>query len=320
MKKKIFVNGVIHPLVIQELEKEHEILFLPQNPSEQSAFISSIASEISVVLSGTSQPAVDKVFIDQFPNLKLIASFGVGYDHIDVVYAASKGILVSHTPDVLTDEVADLAIGLTLCVLRQLPQADRFVRDGLWETQKFPLSFSLRNRKVGIVGLGRIGAAIAKRFEAFGIEIAYHNRTKRPDVPYKYYETVKALAEACNLLVVAAPGGTETHHLINEDILKALGASGILINIARGSVVDENALIKALANKTIASAGLDVFTKEPHVPLALRDMKHIVLFPHIASASVETRDEMAKLVVNNVFVWEKTGKALTPTPETKHLN
>lgn len=320
MKTHIIMSGKIHPRIIEMLQDDCELHQLPADPAQRGGFPAETISRISVLLSGAGGPAVDKAIIDSFPALKLIANFGVGYDHIDALYAASKGVIVTNTPDVLTDEVADLAIGLTLSVIRQLPQADRFLREGKWdEGLKFPFSYSLRGRKVGIVGLGRIGSAIAHRFSAFDCEVAYFSRSAKPGISYRYCSTIKELAETCDLLVVATSGGAETRHLINADILKALGKEGILINIARGSVIDEDALITALQNKVIASAGLDVFTNEPHVPQALKDMEHVVLLPHIGSASAKTRNEMAELVANNVLTWLQTGKVLTSTPETKAL-
>jgi lactate dehydrogenase-like 2-hydroxyacid dehydrogenase len=212
--------------------------------------------------------------------------------------------------------VADLTLGLLLATLRKIPQADRYLRDGKWLKASFPLSATLRERKVGIVGLGRIGKAIAKRLSGFDVSIAYHGRTQQDDVAYPYYPTVTGLAEACDVLIVITPGGASTKHLINAEVLKALGSNGVLINVARGTVVDEQALIEALKSGTILSAGLDVYEDEPRVPQELVDLEHVVLLPHIASASVHTRNAMGKLVADNLISWFDNKGPLTPVVET----
>jgi lactate dehydrogenase-like 2-hydroxyacid dehydrogenase len=212
--------------------------------------------------------------------------------------------------------VADLTIGLLLATLRKIPQADRYLRAGRWLDAPFPLSATLRTRKVGIIGLGRIGKAIARRLEGFDVEIAYHGRTKQEGVAYSYYPSLAEMAEASDVLIAITPGGASTKHLINADILKALGPNGVLINVARGSVVDEQALIAALKAGTILAAGLDVFEDEPRVPQELIDMEHVVLLPHIASASVHTRKAMGQLVVDNLISWFAGKGPLTAVPET----
>ena len=264
---------------------------------------------------------MDAALIDTLPNLKLIASFGVGYDHIDAAYAASKGIIVTHTPDVLDDEVADTAIGLLINTLRELPRAEIWLRMGKWKTDgPYPLTpLTLRERKVGIFGLGRIGLAIARRLEGFGVAIHYHNRSQKTDVTYPYHATLADLANACDTLVSVAPGTPETRHAINADIFAKLGPTGVLINVGRGSVVDEAALAEALHDGTIAAAGLDVFEDEPDVPQALLDAPNACLLPHVASASVHTRTAMGQLVIDNLTGWFETGDVLTPVPEAAGL-
>jgi lactate dehydrogenase-like 2-hydroxyacid dehydrogenase len=254
--------------------------------------------------------------MDALPNLEIIANFGVGYDNVDAAEAARRGIVVTNTPDVLNEEVADTALGLLLATVRQLPQADRYLRAGKWLEKPFPLTSTLRERRAGILGLGRIGKAIAKRLEAFGISVAYHGRNRQPDVAYPYYPTLVGLAEAVDILVVITPGGAETKNMVNADVLRALGPNGILINVARGSVVDEPALIEALRSRTILSAGLDVFAQEPKVPQELIDMDHVVLLPHVGSGSVHTRDAMGKLVADNLLSWFAGRGPLTPVTET----
>ncbi len=223
--------------------------------------------------------------------------------------------MVTNTPDVLTEEVADTAIGLLLCTAREFAQAERFVRSGKWLRKGYPLSkATLRNRTVGLVGMGRIGKAIARRLDAMGVPVAYHTRHKAADVSYRHYRNLVDLARAVDVLLVIVPGGAETQNLIDRDVLEALGPDGILINMARGSVVDEPALIKALQDKTILTAGLDVFAHEPEVPAELIAMEHVVLFPHLGSASIYTRTQMDQLVVDNLLAWAAGKPPLTPVP------
>jgi len=260
---------------------------------------------------------IDRTLIDRMANLKIIASYGVGYDTIDAAYAAEKGVVVTHTPDVLSEEVADVTVGLLLNTLRELPRAEAYLREGRWVKEApFDLSpLTLRGRHVGIYGLGRIGLEIAKRLEGFGVEISYHARSQKTGVRYGYAPTLKVLAEAVDTLVIAVPGGPETEKSVDAEILRALGAKGVVINIGRGSVIDEDALIEALQNRTIAAAGLDVFAHEPNVPDALLALPNVSVLPHIASGSVATRNAMADLVADNLIAWFDEGRALTPVPE-----
>lgn len=264
---------------------------------------------------------IDAAFIDALPNLEIIASFGVGYDQVDAAYAGKKGVMVTNTPDVLTEEVADTALGLLINTLRELPKAEAWLREGRWVKEgAYPLTRStLRGRHAGIFGLGRIGLAIARRLEALGMTISYHNRRPVPDVAYAYYPTLVGLAAAVDTLISVAPGGAATDKAVNEEVLKALGPDGVFVNIGRGTTVDEPALIRALADGTIRAAGLDVFTDEPRVPQALIDLPNACLLPHVGSASVHTRQAMADLVVDNLTTWFGDGKALTPVIETAHV-
>ena len=260
---------------------------------------------------------VTRAVMDQLPNLETVANFGVGYDGIDLTYAAERGILVTNTPDVLTEEVADTALGLLLMTVRELSAAERHLRAGKWVEANYPLTVAtMRDRTVGIVGLGRIGMAIARRLDAMQVPVVYHARHKRPDVAYRYYGDLGAMAADVDTLMVVLPGNDTTRNLIDADVLKTLGPRGILINIGRGIVVDELALIAALKDGTIHAAGLDVFADEPKVPAELIALPNAVLLPHVGSASVHTRDAMGQLVVENLTSWFEKGRPLTPVPET----
>jgi lactate dehydrogenase-like 2-hydroxyacid dehydrogenase len=253
----------------------------------------------------------------RFPNLQLVSSFGVGYDHMDVKWAAAHNVVLTNTPGVLTEEVADTALGLLLCTVREFPQAERYLRAGKWLERNYPLTrATLRNRTVGMVGMGAIGQAIARRLAAFGVPVVYHTRKPRRDVNYLHCPSLIEMARAVDILMVIVPGGPGTQNMINAEVLDALGPDGILINMARGSVVDEPALIKSLQDKRIMAAGLDVFAKEPDVPQELIAMDNVVLFPHLGSASVYTREKMDQLVVDNIAAWAAGKPPLTPVAET----
>jgi lactate dehydrogenase-like 2-hydroxyacid dehydrogenase len=259
----------------------------------------------------------DGAVMAMFPKLEIVSSFGVGYDHIEANYAREHKIVVTNTPDVLTEEVADIALGLLIATLREFVKADRFLRAGHWTSEQFPLSAgSLRDRTVGIVGMGRIGQAIGRRLEASRVPVVYHSRNPAKGVSYKHYPDLIEMAKAVDTLVVIVPGGPSTAKMINADVLKALGPRGVIINVARGSVVDEDALIAALKSGTILAAGLDVFAREPMVPDELRAMQNVVLLPHIGSASVVTRNAMDQLVVDNLNAWFAGKAPLTPIAET----
>jgi lactate dehydrogenase-like 2-hydroxyacid dehydrogenase len=259
----------------------------------------------------------DKATLSLFPKLEIVSTFGVGYDHVDAAHARERNIVVTNTPDVLTEEVADLALGLLIATLREFVKADRYLRSGLWTTQSFPLSAgSLRDRKVGMVGMGRIGQAIGRRLEASRVPVVYHSRKPAAGVSYQHYPDLIEMAKAVDTLVVIVPGGAATTKLINADVMKALGPRGVIVNVARGTVVDEQALIAALKSGTILAAGLDVFEKEPAVPDELKAMQNVVLLPHIGSASVVTRNAMDQLVVDNLKAWFTGKPPLTPVAET----
>lgn len=300
--------------VIDRLSEATELVRLWEE-ADPDAVLAKIAPDVRALAVG-GHVVVDKAFMSRLPRLELVASFGVGYDTVDAAWAGRHGIVVTNTPDVLNEEVADTALALVLSTVRQLPAAERYLRAGRWREGPFPLTPTLRGRTLGILGLGRIGKAIARRAEVFGLTIVYHGRRSQPGVPFLYYPTVKGLAEACDILVVIAPGGPETERMVDAEVLQALGPDGILINVARGSVVDEAALIDALRQRTILAAGLDVFTEEPNVPQALIEMEHVVLLPHVGSASRHTRAAMGQLVVDNILSWLAGRGPLTPVAET----
>src|SRR5690606_20571665 len=258
---------------------------------------------------------IDQRFIDALPNLEIIASYGVGYDTVDAAYARSRNVVVTNTPDVLNEEVADLTLGLLISVVREIPQAAAFVRNGQWKTSKYPHSrLTLRNRTVGIYGMGRIGRCIARRIEAFGLPVAYHSRRPAEGVAYDYFSALGELAGAVDVLICIVPGGASTAKSVNAEVLFALGREGVLINVGRGTVVDGDALISALRTGTIAAAGRDVLADEPNVPDEMLALDNLTILPHIGSASVSTRTAMADLVARNVISWFQNGAALTPVP------
>jgi lactate dehydrogenase-like 2-hydroxyacid dehydrogenase len=307
--------GIAKPVLDRGVDEAFTSHRLPTG-EPASSIPEATAAQISAIAAGGGHDAIDADLMDRLPRLQFVASFGVGYDHIDACEAARRGIVVTHTPDVLTDEVADLALGLLLATIRRLPQADRFVRDGLWIKDAFPLTGSLRGRSVGIIGLGRIGKAIGRRLEAFGVHVSYCGRSRQPAVAYPYFSDVTAMARAVDTLIVAAPGGPSTTHLIDAKVLAALGGNGVLINVGRGNIVDETALVQALSRGTILAAGLDVFEQEPDVRRDLMELDNAVLLPHIGSASSHTRDAMAQLVLDNLLSWFAGQGPLTPVPET----
>jgi lactate dehydrogenase-like 2-hydroxyacid dehydrogenase len=256
---------------------------------------------------------VRREHLDRLPALRAIVNFGVGYDRTDVAEAARRGIVVANTPDVLTDCVADTAVGLVIDVMRGLSAADRFVRRGEWAAGRVPdLARRVTGARIGILGLGRIGLAIARRLAAFEATISYHNRRRREDVDYTYAASPRELAAGCDVLVVAAAGGQESRGLVDADVLDGLGPEGFLVNVARGSVVDEDALLAALGGGRLAGAALDVFADEPHVPAALLARDDVVLLPHLGSATVETRAAMTELALANVARFLDDGTLLTP--------
>jgi lactate dehydrogenase-like 2-hydroxyacid dehydrogenase len=315
INREVILLGPLKPLIVKGLEAVGTV-HKAAEVKDPNAFYAAHAGVRAIACCATSELLGD-AFMRRFPKLQIISSFGVGYDHIDAKAAAAHGVIVTNTPEVLTEEVADTALGLLLCTVREFPQAERYLRAGKWLQKAYPLTKgTLRNRTVGIVGMGAIGQAIARRLDAFGVPVVYHARQQRPQLQYRYYPKLIDMARDVDTLMVIVPGGAATANMINAEVLNALGPNGILINMARGSVVDEPALIKALLEKRIMAAGLDVFAKEPEVPQELIAMDNVVLFPHVGSASVHTRDRMDQLVVDNIAAWAAGKPPLTPVAET----
>ncbi|THG23076.1 hydroxyphenylpyruvate reductase-like [Camellia sinensis] len=298
------------PYLEQELESRFK-LFRFWNFPQKKEFLKVNSSSIRAVV-GTATAGADADLIESLPSLEIVANFSVGLDKVDLVKCKEKGIRVTNTPDVLTEDVADLAIGLILTTLRRVCECDRYVRSGLWKKGDFKLTTKFSGKSVGIIGLGRIGLAIAKRAEAFGCPISYYSRSQKLDSKYKYFPSVIELASNCAILVVACPLTDETHHIINRKVIDALGPKGVLINIGRGPHVDEPELVSALIEGRLGGAGLDVFEHEPEVPEQLFGLDNVVLTPHVASATVETRKAMADLVIGNLEAHFSKKPLLTP--------
>ena len=315
-KIDVLLIGPEKPVIAKGLNSTFNVVKLP-DANAREKFFSDQAPRIRGMAVAATSERIDGPFMSRFARLEIVSSFGVGYDHIDAAWAGGHGITVTNTPDVLTEEVADTALGLLLCTVREFPQAERYLRSGHWLQGDYPLSkATLRDRTVGLVGMGRIGQAIARRLEAMQVPVVYHSRRPAADIPYQHYPNLLDMARQVEVLLVITPGGAQTRNLINAELLAALGRQGILINMARGSVVDEPALIKALQQGTILSAGLDVYAREPHVPPELIAMDNVVLFPHLGSASVTTRQRMDQLVVDNLLAWAAGKPPLTPVAET----
>lgn len=313
-RPEVLAVSKLSPLYLAHLEAATTLLDR-LHETDPAAFAAAAPRIRAIAASGESK--VPASLIERLPALELISVMGVGYDGVDVAAAKSRKVMVTHTPDVLNDDVADLAIGLMLCAARQLPAADRYVREGRWPQGPMPLQRKMSGARLGIVGMGRIGQAIATRALAFGMSVAYTARSAKPALPYRYLPDAVALAAAVDFLVVITPGGAGTRKLIDAHVLQALGPTGILVNVARGSVVDEAALIDALEKGVIAGAGLDVFEDEPNVPERLRALPHVVLAPHIGSATTATRQAMADLAFGNLREHFAGRPLMTPVPECR---
>jgi lactate dehydrogenase-like 2-hydroxyacid dehydrogenase len=317
-KPGLLNTGPMMDLINQGLARDFVVYGLHE-VADREAFLLKAGADIRALCTGSHTGVrTDAAMLDRLPNLKIIGNFGVGYDTIDIAEAARRGIIITNTPEVLTEEVADTAIGLLLGTLREFYGAEKWLREGRWPTQgDYPLTAaSLRDRSIGIMGMGRIGQAIARRLEAFGRPISYWARNRQAAVAYRYYSELVAMARDVDTLIAILPGGPTTNNLINAPVLEALGPRGVFINVARGSVVDEAALIAALKRRTILRAGLDVFVGEPNIDPAFFALDNVTLVPHIGSASIHTRSRMGQLVVDNLLAYVAGRPPVTPVPET----
>jgi lactate dehydrogenase-like 2-hydroxyacid dehydrogenase len=317
-KPALLMTGQMMPLVMKGCEAAFEV-HRYWEAADRDAFLRQVAPSIQAICTGTfTGVKTTDAMMGLCPNLKIISNFGVGYDSIDVPAAGRRGVVITNTPDVLTEEVADTTLGLLLNTVREFNRAENWLRQGRWAKDgDYRLTpASLRDRSVGIVGLGRIGKAIARRLEAFGLPVSYFGRNQQPGVSYRYYANLVTMARDVDTLIVVTPGGSETQGLVNATVLAALGPRGILVNISRGSVVDEADLIDALRKRTILAAGLDVFQNEPKPNPAFLELDNATLLPHVGSASQHTRDAMGQLVVDNLVAYVGGQPPKTPVPET----
>ena len=310
MKPDVLIVGPMYKPALDALDREfttHKLWLAP----DRKALLASCADRVRGIAT-TGFDGADAALIDALPKLEIISCFGVGYDAVDVEAAKRRRIIVTNTPGVLNDAVADLTIGLIIAAARRIPQGDRYVREGKWLREPQPLAQHVSGKRLGIIGLGRIGLDIARRALAFDMKIAYHSRRRVPDSPFAYYAQLVDLARNSDFLVAIVPGGDETRHLVGEEVMRALGPKGILVNVARGSVVDEKALIRCLQDGTLGAAALDVFEEEPKVPDALLSIDNVVLTPHVGSATPEARGAMGQLTVDNLVAHFAGKPPLTP--------
>jgi lactate dehydrogenase-like 2-hydroxyacid dehydrogenase len=315
-KTDVLLIGPKKPVIVEGLKTAFDVHAMV-DAKDRDTLVSQLAPHLRAIAVSVSTERVDGALMARLPKLEIVSTFAVGYDHIDAKWASEHGVVVTNTPGVLTEEVADTALGLLLCTVREFSQAERYLRAGKWLERDYRLTpASLRDRTVGLVGMGRIGQAIARRLDAFKVPVVYHSRRPQAAVSYRHYPDLVAMARDVDILLVIVPGGAQTRHIITAQVLEALGPDGIFINMARGSVVDEAVLIDALGNKKILSAGLDVYANEPNVPAALIAMDNVVLLPHVGSATVATRRAMDQVVVDNLLAWGAGKPPLTPVPET----
>ncbi len=311
-KREVLLTHPVHAATVAAMEDEFRLHRLWE-AHEPETLIAELAPRLAAIAGGKGCSAA---FLDRFPSLRIVANFGVGYDNIDAVHCGRRGIRVTNTPGVLDDEVADTAIGILLCLAKKLVAGDRYVRDGAWLGGPMPLSASLGGKTLGLVGLGRIGGRIAELAVAHRMRVVYHARTPK-DVPYRHYPDLVAMARDVDALMVIVPGGEGTRNLVDRRVMEALGPAGLLVNVARGSVVDEAALIDLLRSGALGGAGLDVFADEPNVPRALIDLgDKVVLEPHVGSATEETRTAMGRLMMDNLHAFFAGAPLLSEVRET----
>jgi len=310
MKPGLVMVGPMMPRVMEGIGPLFDVHKLWEAP-DQDALLARVASSVRAIATDGTRGA-GRDLMAKLPKLEIVGCQGVGVDAIDLAYAREHKVIVTNTPHVLNDDVADLAMALMLAAVRRIPQGDRYVREGKWLKGNMALTDTLRNRTLGMVGFGRIGKTIARRAAAFDLKIVYHTRNLQADQPYVHYSRLVEMARDVDILMVIVPGGAATRHLVNAPVLDALGPRGYLINVSRGSVVDEAALVKAIEQGKIAGAGLDVFENEPQVPEALLKAENVVVAPHVGSATHHTRNAMAQLVVDNLKAWLEGKPPLTP--------
>jgi lactate dehydrogenase-like 2-hydroxyacid dehydrogenase len=310
MKPVVLSLGAMYAPCFEEMQAAYEVHDYTK-ATDPAALLTNIADRCEILQTNGGRGA-EAAVLKQLPNLKLVACFGVGVDAIDLEYCKANRIAVTNTPDVLTDDVADLALALTLAAVRQIPQGDRYVREGRWLKGGMPLTQTMQKRRVGIVGMGRIGQAIAKRIESFNCTVAYMGPRKKADLPYQHFTTTEALGEWADIMIAACPGGKATEKVISRAALEALGKDGVFVNIARGSVVDQDALLELLQSGQLGSAGLDVFNNEPKIPEAFWAIPNIVLMPHVGSGTFDTRMAMGQLTLANIAAF--VGKEALVTP------
>jgi hydroxypyruvate reductase len=310
MKEEIVLTIPIYASAVEQLDQLFTVHRLWQ-AKHRSAFFAAIKDRVRAIATGGGY-RIDGELMDELPKCEIIATMSIGVDHIDLAAAKQRNIRVTNTPDVLTEDVADIGMALVLAVARRIVTGDRHVRDGLWLKGALPLAQKVGGATMGILGLGRIGLAVAKRAEAFGMKIVYHGPRAKAGVPYRYYPSLVEMARDIDYLMITCPGGAETRNLVNAEVLQALGKKGTVINIARGSVVDEAAMVKMLQDGSLGGAGLDVFVDEPRVPDALLALENVVLQPHVGSATHATRAAMGQLVVDNLKAHFAGKPLLTP--------
>lgn len=312
----ILLPEAMHPTTLDALQRRFTVHSL-HHAHDRDELLDAVGGQVRAIARG-NHAYIGADLMERLPNLEIVSVFGVGYDGIDMEHVRQRGLVVTNTPGVLDDEVADFTIALLIMTLRELPRAERYLRSGDWRRlgKLAPTPGSLRGRTVGVLGLGRIGRAVARRLEALGVGVAYHSRHRRPDVAYDYYPSALELAAAVDTLIAVLPGGPATARLVDAAVLAALGPSGVFVNVGRGSTVDEAALLDALEKRSILAAGLDVYQNEPDIDPRFMALDNAVLLPHVGSASQPTHDAMGRLLVSNLVSWFREGTPLTPVAET----
>lgn len=315
MKQELLLIGSVSERMLEKMQQGYNVTALKDLASPQ-AYLSEHGAAIKAVATNGHDGLPGEI-LAALPNLELVSGYGVGYDAVDVDALLARNIILTHTPNVLNNDVANTAVLLMLALSRQLLRDDHWARSGDWATNGAPpLTRSIEGTTIGMLGMGRIGQTIAEKMQAaFGCKVLYHARNAKPELPYEHVASLQDMAARVDYLVVITPGGAATQHLVNADVLKALGPAGSLVNVARGSVVDEQALITALEQGVIASAGLDVFEQEPKIPAPLAKLENVILLPHVGSATVETRQAMGDLVTDNLQHYQQAGKVISPVPE-----